>query len=109
MRSGAQIFPVRLIRNRRRLPLTSEASSRVAQISLPGVLFEKASYIPLEQLKALEDFRPQALIGSSAHLLQLARQVSARKTAFPDLDCAIFVLTDFRDAPLNDGERSGLW
>ncbi len=25
------------------------------------------------------------------------------------MDCAVFVLTDFRDAPLSDGERTALW
>src|SRR5436305_10520281 len=109
MRSAAINFPVRLVRNRRRLPLASDASSRVAQISLPGVLFEKACYFPVNELEALKAFSPQALVGSSAHLLQLARNVSSGDSAFPDLDGAVFVLTDFRDAPLNDWERTALW
>lgn len=109
MRSAAHIFPVRLVRHRRRLPLGSDGSSRVAQVSLPGVLFERASYFPVNELKALQAFRPQALVGSSAHLLQLAREVSSSESALADLNCAVFVLTDFRDAPLSDEERNALW
>jgi hypothetical protein len=73
------------------------------------VLFEKACYLPLDSVKELEDYRPQALVGSSAHLLQLARQARSGQAAFPDLDCAVFVITDFRDVPLNDNERTALW
>jgi hypothetical protein len=109
MRSAAHIFPVRLVRNRRPLPLVSDSSSRVAQISLPGVLFEGASYVAIDDPKTLEDFRPQALVGSSAHLVQLAHEVRSEKVTFPDLNCAVFVITDFRDAPLSDSERSRLW
>jgi hypothetical protein len=109
MRSAAHIFPVRLVRNRRRLPLVSDAFSRIAQISLPGLLFERASYFAWNNVTALEAFRPQALVGSSTHLLQLAREVRAAEVTFPDLDCAVFVLTDFRDTPLSDGERTALW
>ena len=106
MRSAARILPVRLTRNRRRLPLLSEASFRIAQISLPGVLFEKASYLPLDNLKALEEFRPRALVGSTSHLLELAAHVRSAQGAFGDLDCAVFVITDFRDAPLSDEDGS---
>lgn len=109
MRSAARILPVRLIRNRRRLPLISDAASRIAQISLPGVLFERASYLPGSGLEALVEFRPQALVGSSAHLLDLGRQVQSGNVRFPDLDCAVFVITDFRDAPLSDTDRTALW
>jgi hypothetical protein len=73
------------------------------------VLFEKAFYLPLDSVKALEDYNPQALVGSSAHLLRLASLVSSAEAALPDLDCAVFVVTDFRDAPLNDKERTRLW
>src|SRR3954469_3465138 len=109
MRSAARILPVRLTRHRRRLPLLSEASFRIAQISLPGVLFEKASYLPLDNLNALEEFRPQALVGSTSHLLELAAHVRSAQGAFGELDCAVFVITDFRDAPLSDEERTVLW
>jgi hypothetical protein len=108
MRSAARILPV-LARNRRRLPIVSEASSRIAQISLPGVLFERASYLPMENLEVLGGYRPQTLVGSAAHLLQLARAVNSGQTKLPDLDSAVFVITDFRDAPLNDEERAALW
>ncbi|MFL6447212.1 MAG: hypothetical protein ACJ746_05930 [Bryobacteraceae bacterium] len=109
MRSAARILPVRLARHRRRLPRVAEAVWRVAQISHPGVLFEKASYFPLESVAALEEYRPQALVGSSVHLLQLARILGSREAALPDLDGAVFIMTDFRDAPLNDKERITLW
>jgi hypothetical protein len=109
MPSAARILPVRLIRNRRRLPLIPDACDRIAQISLPGVLFERASYLPLDDLKGLSEFRPQVLVGSSAHLLQLARMVNSEERPFPKLDSAVFVITDFRDAPLSDGDRNALW
>lgn len=109
MRSAARIFPVRLVRNRRRLPLISDSSSRIAQISLPGVLFERASYLPVNELSALGAFCPQSLIGSSAHLLELAASVNAGKIRLADLDCAVFVITDFRDAPLSNEDRTALW
>lgn len=109
MRTAARILPVRLIRNRRRLPFLSEAPSRIAQISLPGVLFDRAHYLPLDDLKAIEVFRPQALVGSSAHLLELAKVMGSSGSALPDLECAVFVITDFRDAPLSEGERAALW
>jgi len=109
MRSAARILPVRLVRNRRRLPLVSDTLSRIAQVSLPGVLFEKARYLPVGNVKALEEYCPQALVGSSSHLLELARQVNSAQTAFPELDSSIYVLTDFRDAPLSDSERTALW
>lgn len=108
MRSAARILPLRLIRNRRRLPLVSDACSRIAQISLPGVLFERASYLPVDDLKALGEFRPQALVGSSAHLLELASS-RVKSEEFPKLDSAVFVITDFRDAPLSDEDRTALW
>ena len=107
MRSAARILPLRLIRNRRRLPLLSDACSRIAQISLPGVLFERASYLPVDDLKALGEFRPQALVGSSAHLLEVASRVKPEE--FPKLDSAVFVITDFRNAPLGDEDRTALW
>ncbi len=109
MRSAARILPVRLVRNRRRLPFVAEAPSRIAQVSLPGVLFDRAHYLPLENLKAIEAFRPQALVGSSTHLLELAKSIRSLPNGFPDLECAVFVITDFRDAPLSDGERTALW
>src|SRR3954466_10501813 len=109
MRSAASILPVRLVRNRRRLPLGTDGSSRIAQISLPGVLFERASYLPLDELQALQDFRPQVIVGSSAHLVRLARQVRSGETVFPDLDSSVFVITDFRNAPLCNEERTRLW
>src|SRR4051794_22608975 len=109
MRSAARILPVRLVRNRRRLPFLSETPSRIAQVSLPGVLFDRAHYLPLDDLKAIAAFCHQALVGSSAHLLELAKQMCAPGSGFPDLECAVFVITDFRDAPLSDGERTALW
>lgn len=109
MRSAARILPLRLVRNRRRLPLISDSSSRVAQISLPGVLFEGASYLPISDLTALSEFRPQSLVGSSAHLLELAVHSRSEKIRLASLDCAVFVITDFRDAPLSDDDRTALW
>jgi len=109
MRTAARILPVRLVRNRRRLPLISDASSRIAQISLPGVLFERASYLPGTDLNALAEFRPQALVGSSAHLMELAAEVNSGKIWLTNLDCAVFVITDFRDAPLSERDRTALW
>ena len=109
MRSAARILPVRLVRNRRRLPFLSETPSRIAQISLPGVLFDRAHYLPLENLKAIVEFRPQALVGSSAHLLHLAKSLCSQESGLTHLECAVFVITDFRDAPLSDRERTALW
>ncbi|MFL6415366.1 MAG: hypothetical protein ACJ74Y_06820 [Bryobacteraceae bacterium] len=109
MRSAAFILPVRLVRNFRRLPLGTDGSSRIAQISLPGVLFERASYLPLDNVKALQEFRPRVVVGLSAHLLRLARQVRSGEIVFSDLDSAVFVITDFRNAPLSNEERTRLW
>jgi hypothetical protein len=73
------------------------------------VLFEGASYLPVTDRKALEEFHPTVLVGSAAHLLELAYECSREGTKFSELNSAVFVLTDFRDTPVTDGERTSLW
>jgi hypothetical protein len=110
MLTSALALPVRNIsRNRRKLPLASDANLRIAQISRPGVLFDNASYLPPAQLQQLQLFRPQVLIGSVEDLRDLASQSERSALKFSDLDRAAFVLTDFRCSLLDDVTRALLW
>lgn len=103
------MLPLLLPRHRRRLPLVGETTSRIVQISHPGVLFERASYFPVENTTQLAEFRPQTLVGSAAHLFRLADQLRSGEVILANLDTAVFVITDFRDVPLNDADRTALW
>jgi hypothetical protein len=110
MLTSALALPVRTMsRNRRKLPFGSEANLRIAQISLPGALFDNASYLRPSRLQELALFRPQVLIGSSEDLRGLALESERNSLKFIDLDRAAFVLTDFRSSLLDDATRTLLW
>jgi hypothetical protein len=94
---------------RRRLPVDLPCKGRIAQVSNPAALFEEARYFSSQEFPALQAYAPQILLGSSEALLDLSALVDGARLSLPELNRAIFVLTDCRDVPLRDRTRVILW
>ncbi len=94
---------------RRRLPAGLSFKGRMAQVSSPASLFEEARYFTSQDLPELQAYAPQILLGSSEVLLDLAALVEKGRLSLPELNRAVFVLTDCRDVPLRDETRITLW
>ena len=94
---------------RRRLPAGLSLKGRIAQVSSPAALFEEAHYFTSQDLPELGAYAPQILLGSSEVLLDLAVLVEKGRLSLPELNRAVFVLTDCRDVPLRDATRVTLW
>lgn len=95
--------------SRRKLPISIPPQARVAQVSSPTTLFERARYFLQAQGAELREYGPQVLLGSSEDLFKLAAQVEQRSLNLHSLDRAVFVLTGPRDMPLRDSARAALW
>ena len=94
---------------RRRLPEGLSFRWRMAQVSSPAALFEEARYFSNGEIPELGAYAPQILLGSSEALLHLAGLVDKGRLSLPELNRAVFVLTDCRDVPLRDSTRVTLW
>ena len=102
-------FPLRTAK-RRRLTLPPAAGNpRIAQVTLPGSVFEQAQYFSPRRGSGLEQFEPQVVIGSAAHLATLAQAVDARQIDLSHLTLAVFSITGCRDVPLRAETRLALW
>ena len=102
-------FPLRPVR-RRRLTLPAAAGTpRIAQVTLPEALFEKARYFAPRRASGLEEFSPQLVIGSATHLATLARAVHAGELKFPALRFAAYSIIGCRDTLLRPNARAELW
>ena len=95
--------------SRRRLPVTVPSQVRIAQVSSPAALFERARYFSQAQLAELQSYEPQILLGSTEDLLNLAERVGKGSLNLSKLDRAAFALTDCRDALLRDCQRVVFW
>lgn len=93
---------------RRKLPLSSAANLRAAQIA-KAASFDGVKPFPREEWITLETYRPRVLVGDTAHLHELAQRVEANVLDLSSVDHAIFALTHCGGEPLNDVLRVVLW
>lgn len=94
--------------SRRKLPLAAGPNLRVAQIA-KSASFDAAKAFGPGNWAALENYRPRVLVGSTAHLHELAQRVEASTLELSSVDHAIFSLTQCGGEPLTDVLRVVLW
>ncbi len=76
----------------------------------PGCFLSGHPTCLVDNLKSLGAFRPQALVGSVRPSASTGSRRKLRRNGASRIwTAAVFVITDFRDAPLNDEERTALW
>ncbi len=102
-------FPIRTVKRRRLILPPAAGTPRIAQVTLPGSLFENARYFAPRRGSGLEQFAPEIVIGSASHLATLSQAVEAREIDLSSLSLAIYSITTCRDVPLRRDVRFALW
>jgi hypothetical protein len=91
-----------------RLPITSNAKLRIAQLTT-GYSFDAAERFLPSRWKLLPAWAPNALIASAADLQRVMERIDMGTLKLNSLDHSIHVLTELGDKPLTDVLRDVLW